>query len=154
MPMTRLNPSTQPLKRVTRTSVADSAYEAIRESILRGQYPPGEQLVEARLASELGGSRGPVRGALGRLTEERLLVDILHRGTFVREFVPGDLIDIYNVRIGLETVAVRLMILSGQSVRPLITLVEAMRKAAHADDLDRLRRLALRFPGTLRALSG
>jgi DNA-binding GntR family transcriptional regulator len=152
--MTRLNPAPQPLKRVARTSVADSAYEAIRESILRGQYPPGEQLVEARLASELGVSRGPVREALGRLTEEGLLIDILHRGTFVREFVPGDLIDIYNVRIGLETVAVRLMILSGQSVRPLITLVEAMRKAAHADDLDRLSRLELRFHETLCELSG
>jgi DNA-binding GntR family transcriptional regulator len=146
--------STRSLKRVTRTSVADSAYEAIRDSILRGQYPPGKQLVEARLASELGVSRGPVREALGRLTEDGLLVDILHRGTFVREFEPADLIDIYYVRIGLETVAVKLMIASEQSVRPLVSLIEDMRKAALASDLGRLSRLEFRFHETLCDLSG
>src|ERR1700759_3601011 len=108
MPMTRLNPSTQPLKGVTRTSVADSAYEAIRESILRGQYPPGEQLVEARLASELGVSRGTGRGGRGggggapgrRATTGPLHTPPPRRGCVGGDFVPGDLIDIYNVRIG------------------------------------------------------
>jgi GntR family transcriptional regulator of gluconate operon len=152
--MTDVSPSTRQLKRVTRTSVAESAYEAIRDSILHGRYPPGEQLVEARLASELGVSRGPVREALGRLTEEGLLVDILHRGTFVREFEPDDVIDIYNVRIGLESVAVRLMIGSGRSVQPLASLVQDMRKAARARDLARLSRLELRFHETLCELSG
>jgi DNA-binding GntR family transcriptional regulator len=152
--MTRVSSSTRPLKPVTRTSVAESAYEAIRDSILQGRYPPGEQLVEARLASELGVSRGPVREALGRLTEEGLLVDILHRGTFVREFEPSDVIDIYNVRIGLESVAVRLVVLSGRPVRPLVSLVEDMRKAARAGDLGRLSRLEFRFHETLCDLSG
>jgi DNA-binding GntR family transcriptional regulator len=139
---------------VTRTSVAESAYEAIRDSILQGRYPPGEQLVEARLAGELGVSRGPVREALGRLTEEGMLVDILHRGTFVREFEAADLIDIYNVRIGLESVAVRLMIGAECSVRPLISLVEEMRKAARANDLVRLSRAEFRFHEALCELSG
>lgn len=152
--MARVNSSPRPLKRVTRMSVAESAYDAIRDSILRGHYSPGEQLVEARLAAELGVSRGPVREALGRLTEEGLLTDILHRGTFVREFQPEDVIDIYNVRIGLETVAVRLMIRSGQPVRPLATLVDDMRKAARVDDLPRLSRLEFRFHETLCELSG
>jgi GntR family transcriptional regulator of gluconate operon len=152
--MTRVSASTGHLKRVTRTSVAESAYEAIRDSIIAGRYPPGEQLVEARLASELGVSRGPVREALGRLAEEGLLVDILHRGTFVREFEPADLIDIYNVRIGLESVAVRLMIGAERSVRPLLSLVEEMRRAAHANDLGRLSRAEFRFHETLCDLSG
>ena len=46
--------SDRPLKRVKRTSVAESAYAAIRDSVLSGRYTPGEQLVEARLAAELG----------------------------------------------------------------------------------------------------
>lgn len=152
--MTHVSSSSRPLKRVTRTSVAESAYEAIRDSIIAGRYPPGEQLVEARLASELAVSRGPVREALGRLTEEGLLVDILHRGTFVRQFEAGDLIDIYNVRIGLESVAVRLMIAAECSVRPLVSLVEEMRKAAGATDVARLSRLEFRFHETLCELSG
>jgi DNA-binding GntR family transcriptional regulator len=151
--MTRVSASSRPLKRVTRTSVAESAYDAIRDPIIAGRYPPGAQLVEARLASELGVSRGPVREALGRLTEEGLLVDILHRGTFVREFKPADLIDIYNVRIGLESVAVRLMIGADRPVGPLLALVEEMRKAARAKDLGRLSRAEFRFHETLCELS-
>jgi DNA-binding GntR family transcriptional regulator len=152
--MTIVSSSSRRLKRVARTSVAKGAYEAIRDSILAGTYPPGAQLVEARLASELGVSRGPVREALGRLTEEGLLVDILHRGTFVREFGPGDLIDIGNVRIGLESVAVRLMISAGRSVGPLASIVKEIHKAARANDPDRLSSLEFRFHETLCELSG
>ncbi len=146
--------SDRPLKRVKRTSVAESAYAAIRDSVLSGRYTPGEQLVEARLAAELGVSRGPVREALRRLCEEGLLVDILHRGTFVREFEPQDLIDIYNVRIGLECAAVRLMIRSTRSAQRLAALVDEMRVAAIASDLNRLSALEFRFHETLCDLSG
>jgi DNA-binding GntR family transcriptional regulator len=152
--MTRVSSSSGRLKRVTRTSVAESAYEAFRDSILQGRYPPGEQLVEARLASELGVSRGPVCEALGRLTEDGMLVDIHHRGTFVRELAPADVIDIYNVRIGLESVAVQLMIGAGRSVRPLGSLVDDMRKAARANGPARLSRAEFRFHETLCELSG
>ena len=141
-------------KRVKRTSVAESAYEAIRESVLGGRYAPGDQLVEARLAERLGVSRGPIREALRRLCEEGLLVDVLHRGTFVRELGPADLIDIYNVRIGLECVAVRLVIRSGRSLHQLAHLVEEMRAAALAVDLKRLSLLEFRFHETLCDLSG
>jgi len=142
------------LKRVKRTSVAESAYEAIRDGVLGGRYAPGDQLVEARLAEQLGVSRGPVREALRRLCEEGLLVDVLHRGTFVRDLGPADMIDIYNVRIGLECVAVRLVIRSGRSLHPLAHLVEEMRVAALAGDLKRLSMLEFRFHETLCDLSG
>jgi DNA-binding GntR family transcriptional regulator len=152
--MTRVSSTSTRLARVARTSVADSAYEAIRDSVLDGRYTAGEQLVEARLAAELGVSRGPVREALRRLSEEGLLVDVLHRGMFVREFAPQDIIDIYNVRIGLEGVAVRLMIGSGGSAQPLVLLVEKMRRAALAKDLNGLSKLEFRFHETLCELSG
>jgi DNA-binding GntR family transcriptional regulator len=138
---------------VKRTSVADSAYTAIRASVISGRFRPGEQLVEARLAEELGVSRGPVREALRRLCEEGLLVDILHRGTFVREFGPRELVDIYNVRIGLESVAVRLMIRAGRSSDRLAAQVEEMRGAARARNIGELSALEVRFHETLCELS-
>jgi DNA-binding GntR family transcriptional regulator len=152
--MTRSSTASVPLDRVTRTSVADSAYEAIRDSVIGGRYGPGAQLVEARLAGELGVSRGPVREALRRLSEEGLLVDVLHRGTFVREFGPQDLIDIYNVRLGLEGMAVRLMIASGSPAQPLVELVDKMREAAASNDLTLLSKLEFHFHETLCDLSG
>jgi DNA-binding GntR family transcriptional regulator len=141
------------LPRVKRTSVAESAYTAIRASVVSGRFAPGEQLVEARLAEELGVSRGPVREALRRLCEEGLLVDILHRGTFVREFGPRELVDIYNVRIGLESVAVRLMIRAGRPSVRLAAQVEDMRAAARAGDVGELSALEVRFHETLCELS-
>jgi DNA-binding GntR family transcriptional regulator len=138
---------------VKRTSVAESAYTAIRTSVINGRFQPGERLVEARLAEELGVSRGPVREALGRLGVEGLLVDILHRGTFVREFGPHELVDIYNVRIGLESVATRLMIRAGRPATRLAAQVEDMRAAARAGDIAELSALEVRFHETLCELS-
>jgi DNA-binding GntR family transcriptional regulator len=49
------------------TSKADHAYESILQSILDGEYDPGERLVIERLARELGVSVVPVREAIRRL---------------------------------------------------------------------------------------
>ena len=52
------------------TSKADHAYEAILQSILDGEYEPGERLVIERLARELGVSVVPVREAIRRLESD------------------------------------------------------------------------------------
>jgi DNA-binding GntR family transcriptional regulator len=49
------------------TSKADHAYDTILQSILDGEYEPGERLVIERLARELGVSVVPVREAIRRL---------------------------------------------------------------------------------------
>ena len=49
------------------TSKADHAYDSILQSILDGEYEPGERLVIERLARELGVSVVPVREAIRRL---------------------------------------------------------------------------------------
>lgn len=54
----------------TRTSKANSAYEAIRRQIVDGEYLPGTRLVLDRLARELGMSTLPVREAIRRLEAE------------------------------------------------------------------------------------
>jgi DNA-binding GntR family transcriptional regulator len=55
------------LETISRTSVAESAYRAIRGSLLAARFRPGERLVESQLATALGVSRGPIREALRRL---------------------------------------------------------------------------------------
>ena len=47
--------------------------EATRDAILSGRLEPGERLVEERLSSELGTTRGAVREALRRLENEGLV---------------------------------------------------------------------------------
>ena len=63
-------------------SLADVAYERIRDSLLTLEIKPGEPLYDEGLAKELGVGRTPVREALKRLELDRLVVTYPRRGTF------------------------------------------------------------------------
>ncbi|ARD48870.1 hypothetical protein SporoP37_12345 [Sporosarcina sp. P37] len=84
-------------------------YEAIREDILTGAIEADEQIVEAQLAKKLNVSRGPIREAVGKLELEGLL--LRKNGTlFVYKTSKEDLKQIYQCRIALESLAVKLLI--------------------------------------------
>lgn len=74
--------------------------------ILRGSLPPGSQLTEVRLASQLGVSRGPLREAFRGLEEKGLVQVEKNRGVFVRTISPDEANGIYEVRIALELLVV------------------------------------------------
>jgi DNA-binding GntR family transcriptional regulator len=77
----------------------------LRYAIGHGELQPGQQLGEADLARELGVSRGPLREAMQRLTQEGLLVSIRNRGIFVTELGPDDIADMYLARTAVERAA-------------------------------------------------
>ncbi|MCP2899127.1 GntR family transcriptional regulator, partial [Salmonella enterica subsp. enterica serovar Typhimurium] len=54
--------------------------DKLRERILKGDYEPGERLVENKLSAELGVSRIPVREALRALASEGLVLIEPRRG--------------------------------------------------------------------------
>lgn len=85
---------------------AEHAYEEVRAAIVEQRYPPGTRLVEQRLAEELGLSRTPVREALRRLDAEGLVVSERNRGAMVRPLSPTEVVDLYGLRIRLESYAV------------------------------------------------
>lgn len=86
-------------------SLADQIFEKLEKDILSGKYAFGETLTETRLSEELGVSRTPVREALRRLSQEKLIKDT-PRGTVVLGITREDLIDIYAIRQPLEAMAV------------------------------------------------
>lgn len=85
----------------------DSAYDKLKEAILDGTLAPGAPLVESSVAEWCGVSRTPVREALTRLEQDGLVVRS-DRGLVVRERSPEEILDLYEVRIVLETLAARL----------------------------------------------
>jgi DNA-binding GntR family transcriptional regulator len=121
---------------LTRTVYREQIKEALLERILNGVYPPGERIVETRVAREFGVSQGPVREALRELESLRLVVSEPFVGVRVRAVSPEELGEIYPVRSGLEEVAARTapLRLDG-AVRPLEIEIDAMRRAADADDV-------------------
>lgn len=77
-------------------------YERLRDQILNGELRPGDQLVEARLASELGVSKTPVREALIRLQRDGLVHAEPYRGARVMSPSEEDVREILELRLALE----------------------------------------------------
>lgn len=92
-----------------RRSIGEIAADHIREAILDNVYGRGERLIDSRIAAELGTSRGSVRDALKLLQTQGLVVQKAHRGTFVISPSAEDIRDSCEIRVALETHAVRLL---------------------------------------------
>jgi DNA-binding GntR family transcriptional regulator len=89
-------------------SFADRAYYAIRELIVTLELPPGAVVREPELTERLGIGRTPVREALRRLAQERLIEVFPRRGMFVTRVDVRDLARLCEVRLALEPEAARL----------------------------------------------
>jgi DNA-binding GntR family transcriptional regulator len=108
-------------------------YDHLREEILTGRLKPGAELGEVPLSEQLGVSRGPLREAIGRLAAEGLVTVRPRRGAVVRSLSKAEFLELYQVREGLEAVAVRLAVprLTPGDFATLQELIDAM--AAHAE---------------------
>ena len=87
-------------------SIADQIFEQLEHDILSGKYARGEMLSELRLSSELGVSRTPVREAIRRLEQENILEES-GRGLVVVGISREDMMDMYEIRLQVESLAVR-----------------------------------------------
>ena len=79
----------------------------LREAIVSGLLQPGDRLMQEELAERLGVSRMPVREALRRLEAEGLVVLQPYRGALVANLSSTELQELYELRIALETLALR-----------------------------------------------
>src|SRR3984893_8789589 len=86
---------------------SEGLVDALREAILTGRYAPGSRLVQDDLAETFGMSRIPLREALRRLEGEGLVVISPNRGAIVRPLAPKDVVDLYDLRLALESLALR-----------------------------------------------
>ncbi|MFR9801021.1 GntR family transcriptional regulator [Pseudonocardia sp. RS010] len=103
-------------------SLADRAYEAIRDRLVMLEIRPGDPLNDDRLAAELGTGRTPVREALKRLEGDRLVVAYPRRGTFATAVDITDLANLSEVRLSLEPLAARTAARSaGSAARAALT---------------------------------
>lgn len=82
-------------------SLADQIFDKLENDIIVGNYPRGEILTELKLVEQLGVSRTPIRDALRRLEQERLIADT-GKGSLVLGITDDDLLDIMNIRERIE----------------------------------------------------
>ena len=86
------------------TSLADQVFDKLENDIIQGAYKRGELLTELKLVEQLGVSRTPIREALRRLEQERLIEDT-GKGSRVLGITEEDLQDIMNIRERIEGLA-------------------------------------------------
>lgn len=84
------------------------ATQALKNSILSGEFKPGERLTEAALADRFAVSRGTVRAALHQLSNDGLVALKPYAGWSVATIDQQGIWEIYTLRSGLERVAARL----------------------------------------------
>jgi DNA-binding GntR family transcriptional regulator len=119
-------PATIPAERpLSKTSLADAAYERLLEAILIGRLRAGAELSEVALAAELQVSRTPIHEALRRLGADGLVHVASSGPARVAEFGRDDVVEIYEMRSCLETAAVE-----RAAVRMNDDEIEALRETA------------------------
>ncbi len=87
---------------------AEKAYRQIKEQIIKTKLSPGALVNEANLMSELALGRTPIREAMKQLEADNLVTITPRRGVFVTDITVTDLTKIFEVRVVLEPLAVRL----------------------------------------------
>lgn len=141
----------------TNYSRVEWVYRTIKQSILNNEYYPGYQALEPELAKTLGVSRTPVREALIRLENERLIELIPRRGMRVIPLVPSDMKEIYEILTSLETMAAEILAqrkLGIDELAPLKTAIDDMDHYLEANDRSNWAEADERFHKTLLSLCG
>lgn len=116
-------------------SLRERVIEALRKTIRRGDFAPGERLTERRLCDLLGVSRTVLREALRQLEADGLIDNLPYRGPAVALYSREQIIEIYDVRNALEARAAELFAARAGEV-DLAALVNVLRDLSRLEDDD------------------
>jgi len=82
---------------------SDIAYNKIREMIIKGEINRNTHISLTGMAEKIGFSKSPIRDAFQRLQNDGLVRIFPTQGIFVRDLSFDEAINIYDVRIALES---------------------------------------------------
>ncbi len=117
-------------------SLAEIAYNALRESILTFKLVPGITYSELKVAEDLGLSRTPIREALLRLSAQGLITFLPRKGFELTRYKKKDLEEVFELRQMLEPPLLKKITrkLTDEELSKLAAELEVQRKAAAEDD--------------------
>jgi len=116
--------------------VPATIYAGLRSQILSLERPPGEPILESRIAAAYGVSRTPVREAVLRLADEGLIEIFPQSGTFAARIPLAALPEAIVIRKALEETSARFAAqrASRSRVVAVAAILERQREAEAADD--------------------
>lgn len=138
------------------STLTNRVYATLKDRILSRSLPPGARLKHAELAAALGVSITPVREAIVELEKDGLVEVIPYRGSVVKQLSAQEVSDVIDVRIALESLAVRRAVdrLTQEDIQELDRNVRDYEKALAADDRAVGLRADLAFHELLLSASG
>jgi len=130
--------------------------QEIERAILAGEHAPGSKLIEAKLAQQMGVSRGPVREAFRMLDEAGLVRTEKNRGVFVRDIPIEEAVEIFDLRAAMDELVGRRLALNitASQLKEVRGLVDAMERAVKAGDAYNYHLLNLKFHDRLVEMAG
>ena len=136
------------------TSLADQVFDKLENDIIQGVYQRGELLTELKLVEQLGVSRTPIREALRRLEQERLIEDT-GKGSRVLGITEEDLQDIMNIRERIEGLAAyyAALNLTPEGLKELTHIVDLQEFYFSKQDKEHLRQVDDQFHDMICTLS-
>lgn len=87
-------------------SLKSKVYHSLRQDIVTGRLKGGTRLTEIAIATSLDVSRTPVREALQKLSQERLLINIPKAGYMVEDLSDDDIQDLFTTRMEIEQIVI------------------------------------------------
>jgi len=142
------------MKSFRTASLADQVFEKLEDDIIFGVYKRGEVLTELKLAEALGVSRTPIREALRRLEQERMIEDS-GKGSVVLGITKDDLLDIMDIRMRIEGLASLYAAanITPEGVEELTHLVDLQEFYHSKNDISRLQAVDDEFHAAICRLS-
>lgn len=86
-----------------KSTLANQIYQDLKNSITKKGYSPREKLNIKELARKYNVSDTPVKQALQRLADEKMVINIPNKGMSVRALTPHELNDIFDMRLMMDT---------------------------------------------------
>ena len=88
-------------------SLKIKVYKSLRLDIVSGKLAGGTRITETAVADSLNVSRTPVREALQKLSQERLLISIPKAGYMVENLSDNEIQDLFTTRMEIEQIAIQ-----------------------------------------------
>jgi DNA-binding GntR family transcriptional regulator len=125
------------LKLIQPISKRDQVVSSLREAILSGSIQPGDQIVESKMAQQLGTGIPLVREALIELEHLGYVQKTPYKGTSVTKLGPKDLERIFRLRVELEALAIEWAKenVTPADIKEMEGMIRGMKEAATRLDL-------------------
>lgn len=118
--------SSASFEKIEPVSLTDRVINALKDAFLRGQFQPGDAIVERDLARQMKVGTPVVREALISLQGQGFVRRVTNTGTYVTQFSAEEVSQLYALRVELETIAL-------QWARARVTAVELDRLTQMVD---------------------